>query len=492
MIGNSILYIRNGDETLLFDGKRFNAAPATKIASYYSVAALPLSLIRTHGFKTPRETSSEKLAIQAEISMYEEGGLNPDTDFKIDSLTIPLEHEETLYVESYAVEVERIRHQFDTFVKKSGHLDAIISPALSYQALYAFEHLDAKNDIFIHFGEHSAYAVIFKNGHYIATRSITNLEDLAQKLGLGVGEVRQLLRTKGIENDRYTPDEFLQMHTIQEELSKAVERIAHSISHKRGIFGLDHIERFFIDFEGDTIPGFLEMFESYGYEASSKEILNIFDDVEPGNKHHALNALYALGGFMQKYPMPNLSIYERKPSFFKTHVGQFSLLIATAVLLAVAYPVYANLELERLNTQHQSLQQQVSSMETMTQKLRHALKEERRKRNMLKDQYHTLVKTVEGYDHMLDALIDFDTEKLARQRMMKDINMAMRQYMLSSKYLEQNGSESMKAHIITPYTKRDNIAKFMKQLIQQGYTHVETKKIERDNTLYESLVEIRP
>ncbi len=492
MTTDKILYIVDDTRQLLFDGSRFSDVASNKTAAYYGITSLPLSLVRTHGFKAPKEISSEKLEIQAEMSMYEEGGLNPEIDFKIDSLTIPLEHEESLYVESYAVEVETLRHRFDTIMKKSLLIDAVIVPSLSYKALYAYNKLDAKNDVFIHFNEQSAFAVIFKNGHYIATRTISTLSDLAQKLNMDVEKVRELLMNKGVENERYSPDEMLQMHTVQEELSKVVERIAHSISHKRGIFGLDHIDRFFIDFEGASIPGFLEMFDSYGYEASAKEPLDVLEDVESGMKHHALNALYALGALEQKYPLLNLSVYERKPSFFKTHAGQFISVIVVAVLLGVTYPIYASLEMERLTQHEKQLQTQVHEMEQMTQKLRTTLKEERSKRDALKQEYATLRSTIEGYDHMVDALKDFETQKLARQEMMKDVNIAMRDFALSSKYLEQNGSASMKVHIITPYEKRDNIAKFMKRLLDKGYTHVETTKIERDDTLYESLVEIRP
>lgn len=493
MTANAILYVVNAEETLLFDGKHFSEAPAKKRMPYYCVAPLPMSIIRTHGFKVPNTISSEKLVIQAEMSMYEEGGLNPETDFKIDSLTIPLEHEESLYIESYAVEEESIRHQFDTFVKKNRLIDAMIPPALSYHALYAFELLEKKNDLFIHFDEHEAYAVIFKNGRYIATRAISNLSEIAQKLGVDVATTRELLSTKGVEDARYAPDELLHMHTLQEELSKAVERIAHSISHKRGIFRLDHIDRFFIDFEGASIPGFLEMFESYGYDTATKETLDIFDAVAPGKKHHALNALYALGGLtQQRYPLVNLSIYERKPHLLKTHVGQFVMVLVTAVLLAAAYPLYATLELDTLTQRKTHLQTQVNNMERITQQLRMTLKTERSKRDALKQEYAVLLEHITGYDHMLDALQEFETEKLARQQMMKDVNLAMKTFALSSKFLEQNGSTMMKVHIITPYEKRDNIARFMKALIAKGYHHVETKKIQRDDTLYESLVEIRP
>ncbi len=492
MTTDKILYIVDDARQFLFDGSRFSEVASNKTAAYYGVTSVPLSLVRTHGFKAPREISREKLEIQSEMSMYEEGGLNPEIDFKIDSLTIALEHEESLYVESYAVEEKTLRHRFDTIVKKGFLIDAVIIPALSYKALYAYNKLEPNNDVFIHFNEQSAFAVIFKNGHYIATRAISTLSDLAQKLGIDIEKVRELLTTKGVENERYNPDEMLQMHTVQEELSKVVERIAHSISHKRGIFGLDHIDRFFIDFEGDSIPGFLEMFDSYGYEASAKERLDVFENVESGMKHHALNALYALGSLEKDYPLLNLSIYERKPSFLKTHSGQFISVIVTAILLAAAYPIYASLEMEALTQQEKQLQTQVNTMEKLTQKLRTQLKEERSKRDALKQEYATLRSTIEGYDHMVDALKDFETQKLARQQMMKDVNMAMKTFALSSKYLEQNGSTSMKVHIITPYNQRDNIAKFMKKLLDKGYAYVETTKIERDDTLYESLVEIRP
>ncbi|MEA2111477.1 MAG: hypothetical protein U9P71_05460 [Campylobacterota bacterium] len=492
MASDEVLFIINEDRQLLFDGTTFKDIPSKKTAAYHSAAVLPASIIRTHGFKAPQDTSPEKLEIQAEMSIYEDGGLDPEVDFKIASLTIPLEHEESLYVESYAVEEDTLHKQFDAVAKKSGQIDTIFPAALSYSALYAFEKLKKKNDIFIHFDDNNAYAVIFKEGQYISTRAITTLNDIATKLGIEVSKVREYLAKKGVESDLYTPDEFLHMTDIQDELSKVVERIAHAISHKRGIFRLESIDRFFIDFEGSNIPGFLELFNSYDYEESSKEVLNVFQSVEVGNRHHALQALYALASSQEKLTAVNLSIYERKPSFFKTHAGQFSLVIIASILLAVAYPIYATLELEKLNERHYQLQSDVSKMEKLTLKLRLKLKQERQKRDELKEQKATAVAKIEGYGHTLDAVKLFDTETLNRQKMMKDVNNAMRQFALSSKYLEQNSSASMKVQIITKYEERDNIAKFMKQLIAKGYAYVHTKKIERDDNLYESLVEIRP
>jgi hypothetical protein len=492
MVSDKILFIVDDNRQLLFDGTSFSDAPVKKVSDFYSAATLSYTATRTHGFKVPKEISPEKLEIQAEMNMYEDGGLDPEVDFKIASLHIPLEHEESLYIESYAVEEKQLHTQFDSIVKRNSHIDLIFMPAVSYSALYAFDLLEKKSDLFIHLGEHNAYAVIFKEGQYISTRVITTLSEIAKKLGIDVSKVRHYLATKGVENDRYTPDEFLHMHDIQEELSKVVERIAHSISHKRGIFRLETIDRFFIDFEGSDIPGFLEMFNSYGYETSTKEVLNPFEAVKVGEKHYAIQALYALGGFQERYTPLNLTIFERRPSFFRTHVGQFSLVMASALLLGVAYPIYATLELETLNQRHSELQTQVKKMETLTKRLRLKLKQEREKRDQLKEQKAAATLKIEGYGHMLDAVKDFDLEIQRRQAMMKDINQAMRAFKLSSKYLEQNSSISMKVQIISKYDERDNIAKFMKQLLNKGYRYVQTKKIERDDNLYESLVEIQP
>jgi hypothetical protein len=333
---------------------------------------------------------------------------------------------------------------------------------------------------------------MYKDAHYISTRTITTLSELAEKLGIKLPELKILLSSKGIENDNYTPDEFLKMHSIQEELSKIVERVAHAISHKRGVFGFDSVDRFFIDFEGQDIPGFLALFENYGFDASVSSPLKIFDELEPEQYNDAISALYILGIVEEKYKSANLTIFERRAVFYKTHSGIFFIVLGVAVVLALAYPLYGTYQLSLLEAERYILEEKVDTMNVLTKKLQKKLKEVRLERKRVEGDRDEIIATIASYDELTDTLKEQKEDKKVRQLMMQDVNVAMAEYRLSSRNLDQNGSDSMQIHIISEYEKRDDIAKFMKKLIGLGYLHVSTQEIKRKENIYESIIEIRP
>ncbi len=491
MIKDAILFIIDENKQLLFDGKEFKDGPSKNKKDYFSATPLPSVLTFTHGFKSPKNTPLEKIEIQAEMKMFDEAGLNPDLDFKITSKIIPLDNDDENYVEVFASEVLKLDSKFEKIVNQNHYIDAIFPPSLSYRSLYSFEMLDKKNDLFIHFGDNDSYAVIFKNGQYISTRSIPSISELAKNANVELAQMRELLSKKGLNNSLYSDDEFLIMGNMEEQLSKVVEKISYSVGHKRGLFKLETIDRIYLDFETSDIPGFLELFDHYGYETASKEVLNLFDSVEIGMKHYALNALYVLGAVQEKYSLINLTLYERKPSFIKTNVGHISIVTILAIMLSSAYPIYTTLELEKLTQTQNKLKSDISRVKKVTKKLQLSLKKERKNRDKLKKERETSLKEIKSYDHLLTALQSFRHETLYRQKIMKDVNIAMRKYKLSSKHLEFNSPASINVQIITGYEQRDNITKFIKHLIKKGYSHVDTKKVEKRENYYESYVEIR-
>lgn len=490
MIKNEVLFIIDENREFLFDGVAFKEAP-TKPKGYSCASVINSEDIRTYGFKTPKNTSDEKVEIQAEMKMYEEGGLDSEIDFSISSLTVALEHDDSNFIESYAVETSTLETTFSDIAKKHGELSFLFPAAISYQSLYTSELLEKKNDLFIHLGDESSFAVIFKEGHYISTRTIPTLSEIGEKIGgIDASAMREILSTKGVLDELYTPDEFLKMTDTQEELSKIVERIAHAIGHKRGVFKLETIDRIFLDFEACDIPGFLELFNSYGYEESAKEALDLFESVDVGMKHYAINALYALGAVEEKANILNLTIFQRQPAFIKTHVGQFSMVLLLAIILSGLYPAYAMYTLQNLEDEEKSLNASVKKMEQVTQKLSLKLKEKRVQRDELTKKKQNIIAEIRSYDSMINSLEDIDESIRSRQQMMKDVNIVMKKYKLSSKNMEIKESKYMNVQIITTYNQRDNIAEFIKELISQGYSHVQTKKVEKNETYYESFVEI--
>lgn len=490
MVSDKIIFILDEKREFVFDGTRFSEPVQKDQKEYFNAAVAPSSDIRTHGYMVEKNISAQKLEMQSEINMYEDGGLNPEIEFVISSIIIPLEDDEN-FVESYAVESSILDEKFAPIANKYGHLDLIFPPALAYSALYTSEILEPKNDIFIYLGEQNAYAVIFKNGNYISTRTIPTIEEIGLKVNRDASALSEILAAKGVEEGLYRDDEFLLMTDTQEELSKIIERIAHSIGHKRGTFKLDAVDRIFLDFEGRDIPGFLNLFDNYGYKDVSKKVLDAFVDVELGMKHNAVSALYALCVAQDKLKPINFTKYERRPSFLKTKVGEFSVVMASAFVLAAIYPLYAFVYLSQLDSTQIDLQAKALEVTKATTKLQEDLKQKKQQRDALKDQQNEVLAKMDSYVNMLNALEKLDKDTLFRQKMQKDINQAMRKYKLASKKIEFREPGIFNIQVVSKFSQRDDIAMFMKELIRVDYTNVTTKKVQKYDDYYEGIVEIQ-
>lgn len=487
---NAIHFINDVGALLRFDGVNLTPLKAIKERDAACCAVVPLGALRTHGVRIDKEIAPEKLEIQTEMSMYEEAGLNAEIAYKIASVSIDLPIAGERYIESYAVESAYLQERFGKIVSKISHLDWIVPAFLRYEALYAFEKIKRRNDLFIYLGETESYAVMFKEGRYISHRSIMSLGELAQKVDVDLPTLRAMLIQKGVESERYEPADFLKMSTLQQELSKVAERVAHAISHKRGIFGFDHVDRFFLDFDGAAIPGFLEIFANYGFDAAQCLMLPDLAGIDPAQRYDALCALYLLGIVQGRCHGANLSIFERRPPFYKTHAGLFFATLAASALLALAYPLYALYTLEGLEERSQALKAQVSTMEAMSKKLQEKLKSVREERDALALEERRIHEEIESFALLVDALAAQRDQTRQRQVMMEEINRALERYRLSSRWMECNATRSCRVQIISEYQKRDDIAKFMKQLLERGYRRVETREIRRDEHIYESMIEV--
>jgi len=489
---NKVIFITSDGKELLFDGSSFSEVSSDDHKNYFNAAVVLPSDIRTHGIKVSKHSTPEKIQMQSEISIFEDGGLDPEIEYSISSFVIPIEDDDENFVETYAVEATTLDEKFAPIVEKHKHLDLLFPSSHRYNALYGCNKLEPKNDLFIHFSETNSYAVIYKSGQYISTRILPNLNEIATKINRDLPTTIELLTTKGVEDENYSEDEFLVMNDIQDQFSNIAERIAHSISHKRGVFKLETIDRIFLDFECSTIPGFLELFDNYGYAEASKEMLDIFCDIEVGLKHDVLAAQYALCSIQNNIEPVNLIRYERKPPFLKTKVGLFTMVMLSAIILAIAYPAYALVHLNNLDTKEKELSSELQEINTRTKKLQTKLKEERDSRDELKKQKLELNTEINSYMTIISTLEKLDKDKILRQKMLKDIIDTMQMYKLASRKLEFKQNSFYNVQIITKPNDRDHIALFIKELISLGYSNVETKKVEKNDNYYESFVEIRP
>jgi len=484
-----IVYLEE-NEAWLFDGEKLTACDFSSIKKHAAGTSIPLSKLQVGSFKFASSLSEDELEIQTEIKMHEEGGLRAELDYEIASFKHVLEFENSTLVEAFASSHEELNEVCEDLLKKTKVIDWIVPSFIAYSAYYAHHAIEAKTDLFYYLGDEEAYAVLFYKGTYIAHRKILSLKELAKEIGVDEGRCRLMLQKNGLVEEAYSEEETPFIGQFQAVFSKQVEKIVHTINHKRGLFGIESIDRIFIDFNGDNLKGLDTIFSAYGMDDVSVEPL--LCSINAGeDSHRLMKAMYIY--LCENSQMPNtlnLSPYERQASWYKRHWGHLVITTAAASLIALLHPGYFYMQGVYLDEKIEMLQTRVSAMEAKTkslgvklQALKSEVKKSEAKVSGMKDvnKIHQIT---------LDTLPLLMNKRHIRQKMMYDALEMLSEYRLSTLSMEQNGTQSMNIHVIADYSSRDRIAKFMKAWMASGYKEAHTKEIYLDENIYESKIEV--
>jgi Tfp pilus assembly protein PilN len=464
----------------------FGEPSARGLKELPSGAIVPLSLLNTHTLKLSDRLSNDELRIQVEIRMFEEGNLNSDEEYTIDFIRHSIAAEESALVEVFALSQTKANEYFGPSLAKCGAIDQIIPGFMIYGALYPA--LTAQNDLFIYWGEEEAYAAIYQEGRYIAHRSIETLAAIAVDTGLDLPKLKHYLQTKGVVEENYPPEELNKYILLQDKIAKNIERIIHTINHKRGLFGLSGIDQCYLDFEGESIPGLKSVFSAYGISDIAISPLKR-EGCASADIHDALCADAILES---KEGSLNLSPYVRKAPWYARESGKFLGIVGGALLITLAASLYTGWMVsseksrqEMLSAELETLKKETAVLSATLQKNNARLHDEQTKTAFLQNEialYHGAEET---------AVLIHDMH-VSRQQFLLDTTAELGRYRLGALLMEQTGSKEMNLHVVADYRKRDDIAKLMRGLYVRGYQDVQTHeiKLENNDTTYNSLVKV--
>lgn len=489
MSAKPIVYLEK-NEAWLFDGESFTPCDHSSVKKYAAGVSIPLSKLQVGSFKFGSTLSEDDLEIQTEIKMHEEGGLKADLDYEIASYKHVLEFENSTLVEAFASSHEALDNCCADIVKTTKVIDWVVPSFITYSSYYADNTVEAKTDLFYYLGDEEAYAVLFHKGFYIAHRKILSIQELAKEIGVDEKRCATMLRKYGLVEEAYPEEERPFIDQLQAVFSKQVEKIVHTINHKRGLFGIEGIERIFIDFKGNELFGLEEVFAAYGMEnLESKPLVCNSDDL--ANTHRFIKAMYIyLCENNRMHNALNLTPYERQAPWLKRHSSHLILSTAAAVLIALIHPGYFYIQDSIFDEKISELNMRVVSMEAKTKSL--GIKLKALQKEVKQDEAKVLgMKDVNKVHQItLDTLPLLMNTRYIRQKMMYDALDMLNLHKLSTVSMEQNSTESMKIHVIADYTSRDKIAKFMKAWMASGYKEARTKEIYLDENIYESKIEV--
>ncbi len=125
-----------------------------------------------------------------------------------------MDFEESILIEAFAIEIDRITESLSSVLNHSKHIDFLALPFLSFSTLYKNKIIEKKNDLFIYIDEYEAFLSIYKDGKYLSTKSLMNLEEMVKKLQtagveISVSELKEHLYEKGLDSTSYERGETI-------------------------------------------------------------------------------------------------------------------------------------------------------------------------------------------------------------------------------------------------------------------------------------------
>jgi hypothetical protein len=484
MAQDKILFI-DQSHTLTYSDGRFIQSDAREFTELLSGAIIPLSLLNIHTIKFPNHLNDEELAIQVEIRMFEEGNLNPDNEYTIGFIRHNLITDNSFLCEVFALSHSKSADYFSTALSHLNVIDLVLPGFMIYTAYY--NALPETNDLFIYLGEDEAFAAIYQHGTYIAHRTIDTLTTLAVESGLDLTTLKSYLAERGVLEERYSPEEYTKFSLIQERLSRNIERITHTIKHKRGLFGFEGIDHIYLDFEGQNIPGLESIFDDYGIHGI--EITPLTQPKSSSTEfHNHLSAKYLASQIHA--PLLNLSTFERKARWYKRESGRFLATVILSLVIAIGVPIALLTMISNEEQRKEELTNTLTQLEKETAHLSVILKEQNQHLAKNENTIQMLKKEtalIQGAQETADLIGQMNQK---RQQFLLDVTSELGRYGLGTLMIEQNGSKEMSIQVISKYQKRDDIAKLMSGLYTRGYQDVQTHEISLDNKMYNAIVKV--
>ncbi|BCD60872.1 hypothetical protein NitYY0814_C1658 [Nitratiruptor sp. YY08-14] len=482
-------FIEN-DKLYTFQNGKFETLKPKTYKNFRIGALINSKKLITFTTKLPLTLQKEQLDIQVELKMYQEGGLDPNRNYVIDYLAFPIQQDNIYLIEAYALPQEVIEEQFGKIAKKIGFIDVLFPRFLIYKSLYAQEFTVTKNHLFLYLGEEEAYAAIYKEGKYIAFRSIESLADLASQCGIETAKLKSLLSEKGLKQENYAPEEMNIFDVLQERFYKNAEKIVYAINYKRSYFGIEQIDAIYLDFEGERIEGLEAVMMAAGMIGDIVVQPLKYRDLSPKQSALAL-AIEYIENFEKIDQKLNFTIYERKKPIY--HYRSFQLLVFAAAILILfgAGTLFLYQQVHHFDELIAQKEGEISKLRKKNQKLMEKLKQLRDQKKQILKRKKEMLHENELAQLTLSAIPMVEEGKKERQKMMNDIIEALYRYKLTTKSIDQNGTSSIDVDLVSKYEQREKIGAFIRYLLEKGYSDISTKEIVRDNSFYESLVKVK-
>ncbi|MRI58257.1 MAG: hypothetical protein C6H99_01990 [Epsilonproteobacteria bacterium] len=467
-------------EKLYLIDEKITTIQADQVRKYPLGARVPIKDLIALTFVFPKSLDEERLGLEVELRMYNEGGLDLAQAYEIHYIKYPHQFKDEWVVEAFAIPQKLLQERFNETVQKIGFIDCLYPKFITYTAAYDEHH--ASTDVIFYLGEEESFGAIYQNGHYIGHRALDSLKEISKKLGMELLRLKSLLISKGLVLDG---DED-RIGSIREIFLENVQKIVQAINYKANFFPLERIDRIVIDFEGQNIPGLGEVFKEFGIQGELKEVPFSCCGFGPKESSLAVEARY-----IQRCEPLNFSIFPRPKPLGGYFVTRLAMVAAIALAAMGAGYWYLVGKLERMQEQIAYKRALIAKIDQQSRAKLKELKKLQERHKQLQEQLRLLYESKVALEDTIDAVPLIEHAKEVRQKMMNDVVEALSRHRLKTSSIDQNGSKEVVVRLLSKDRQKEAIAKFMEDLIQKGYKDVHTSKIEEREGLYQSEVRVR-
>ena len=447
----------------------------------------------THSFKISSTISQEELDVQVEINMYEDLGLDTAKQYKIDYIKKKLDYEESYIIEAFAFEIEKAKEDFDFILKKHSYIDFIAAPNLVFETLYHNKILSPKQDIFVYIDKDESFFTIYKDGTYLSSSSLINISQIAKIIDtkdIETDRLFNILSSKGLDISLYSQEEMYIYESLNKTFLDIFSKINNIAMHNRSIFGFESIDRIFFSTPQGRIKGLKEFVINFSGDTIELRDFNLFKQKRDDLFLERVTGSYILDKYLENNNQDNLTFLEKIPPFHKTTLGKYFIFFVVMIFLSSLYPIYLY---QKINTfqeeyiivsaKYNKISKQVQSIKSKIKIIKNKLENSKRLKKALDKEFKNISNTVE-------QLIDVKSKTRNYTTTILQITDVLKKYNLSLKNFKEYKNNQVILQIIAKNSKRDNIAKFMKDLKEMGFVEVFTKEIKLDKEYYISQIEI--
>jgi len=489
---DTIFYISLTDGSVVrYYGKEFIESQIRNPKKLFIGSRVLYQDLITHTIKISKGEIKNNLSMLVEMKMYEEVGLSFEKEYKIGYVVKDVDMEDGYIIDAYALEIEKLKKDFEPYLKKAGHIDFIALPFLAYEALYEKGVLKKANDIFINISKKESFAVFYKEGKYVSSKSLPTLKNICDEIkkysryDLSEDELSDIFLKKGLRKENYTNEEYDLLAALESVISNIFTKISNIAIHNRNVYGVEKIDRIFFgveDFKVDGLGEYLNLFEDRDISFYPH---SFFKTSKRYNQLDLISTIYIYNKAKSEDDSDNITIFKKKSS------TQFNRLVgfaAALLLLFSIFPAYKGYLIHNYKKEYDALNEKYMNMQSDASILREKLKKLQSKIDYLKKDIQSKEKKIVEIGFIMKEIKKLSPGNEKYTKMLMDINRLLAKYDLEVEEIREKSPKEISLKIVSKKENRDSIAKFMKSVSQNS--RVETKEIKKEKDVYTSLIEI--